>query len=306
MAEVLGSSHPARARFPPVIASSVGKTQVVGCTVGTELDTAEVRDALVAATERTAQLIRGAPDTSARVPGLTWTVGETAAHLVGGFAGYTGFVNGSRDAREDLARMLGTDSPPERAQVVNARMLQEIIERDGDRLADLLASAADRYLEAVAAYRLDEPILTWTGVPMTVPVMTSALLGELVLHGWDIARATGAQATVDRREALLVLAGVVALVPEYIDRQKTRGLHVTYELRFRGGRRYVIAIDDGTAQIDPPSPRVDCWISADPAAFLLVGYGRVSQWSQALRGRVFSGGHKPWLGLQFGKLLTKV
>lgn len=292
--------------MPGGISSSVGKAQVLRCTVGTELDTAEARTALVAATERTVQLIRGAPDTSATVPGLTWTVGETAAHLVGSFAGYTGFVDGSRDAGEDLARMPGTDAPAERAQVVNARMLQEITERDRDHLADLLASAAEGYLKAAAAHRLDEPILTWTGVAMTVPVMTTALLGELVLHGWDIARATGAQPTIARRDALLVLAGVVALVPEYVDRERTRGLHVTYEVRFRGGRRYVIAIDDGTAQIDPPSARVDCWISADPAAFLLVGYGRVSQWSQALRGRVFSGGRKPWLGLQFGNLLTKV
>ncbi|MBW3536589.1 MAG: maleylpyruvate isomerase family mycothiol-dependent enzyme [Actinobacteria bacterium] len=271
-----------------------------------DLDSAELRSALVAAAERTAQLIRSASDTSTPVPGLTWTVGETAAHLVGAFAGYAGFLDGSRDAVADLAGMPGANTPAERGDIMSARILQEITERDGDRLADLLASAVTGYLEAVEGRRLDEPILVWTGVAMTVPVMTSAMLGELLLHGCDIARATGARPTIDRHQALLVIAGIVALIPEYVDREKTRGLRVTYELRFRGGRRYVVAIDNGTAQIDPPGARVDCWISVDPAAFLLVGYGRVSQWGQTLRGRMLSGGRKPWLGLKFGQLVSKV
>lgn len=271
-----------------------------------DLDIAELRSALTAASERTAQLIRRAPDTSARVPGLTWTVGETAAHLVGAFSGYAGFVDGSRDAADDIASMSGTSAPAERGDVMTARILQEITERDGDHLADLLTSAVTRYLEAVEEHGSDAPILTWTGVAMTVPVMTSAMLGELLLHGWDIARATGAKSTIDRREALLVIAGIVAVIPEYVDREKTRGLRVTYELRFRGGRRHVVAIDNGTAQIDPPGARVDCWIWADPSTFLLVGYGRVGQWGQTLRGRMLSGGRKPWLGLKFGELVGKV
>lgn len=271
-----------------------------------DLDIAELHSALAAAAERTAQLIRSASDTSTPVPGLTWTVGETAAHLVGAFSAYAGFVDGSRDAADDLAGMPGTNTLAERGDIMGARILQEITERDGDRLADLLASAVTGYLEAVEGHRGDEPILVWTGVAMTVPVMTSAMLGELLLHGWDIARATGARPTIDRPEALLVIGGIVAHIPDYIDRETTLGLHVTYELRFRGGRRYVIAIDDGSAQIDPPNAPVDCWISADPATFLLVGYGRVSQWGQVLRGRMLSGGRKPWLGLKFGQLMGKV
>ncbi len=45
-------------------------------------------------------------------------------------------------------------------------------------------------------------------------------------------------------------------------------------------------------------------ISADPVAFLLVGYGRIGQWGQILRGKLVASGRKPWLGLGFGKLLT--
>jgi hypothetical protein len=63
-------------------------------------------------------------------------------------------------------------------------------------------------------------------------------------------------------------------------------------------------VDDGTATITEAENPVDCWISADPTAFLLVGYGRVSQWSQILRGRIVAGGRKPWLGAAFSQLLT--
>lgn len=96
------------------------------------------------------------------------------------------------------------------------------------------------------------------------------------------------------------------MVPEYVDRQKTAGLHLAYELRFRGGPRYRIEIDDGLAEVTTPGEKADCWISADPVAFLLVGYGRIGQWSQALRGKIVAGGRNPWLGLKFGGLLTGV
>ena len=49
----------------------------------------------------------------------------------------------------------------------------------------------------------------------------------------------------------------------------------------------------------------DCTISADPEAFLLVGYGRSSQWGPILRGKIFASGRKPWLGLKFNSLLVK-
>jgi hypothetical protein len=67
-----------------------------------------------------------------------------------------------------------------------------------------------------------------------------------------------------------------------------------------GGPRYLIAIDDGVAHVTGAGPRADCWISADPVAFLLVGYGRASQWSQIARGKLLAGGRKPWLGTAFG------
>jgi hypothetical protein len=67
-----------------------------------------------------------------------------------------------------------------------------------------------------------------------------------------------------------------------------------------------VHIDTGTATVSGPGHPPDCWIYADPAAFLLVGYGRTGQWGQILRGRLLAGGRKPWLALRFANLLTSV
>ncbi|MGI8407888.1 MAG: maleylpyruvate isomerase family mycothiol-dependent enzyme, partial [Actinomycetota bacterium] len=47
---------------------------------------------------------------------------------------------------------------------------------------------------------------------------------------------------------------------------------------------------------------VDCRISADPVAYLLVGFNRTSQWSAIAKGQLVAWGRKPWLSLTFAKL----
>ena len=168
----------------------------------------------------------------------------------------------------------------------------------------MIVPAAEEFAAAAARHGPDERILTSNGLSMTTQTMTAALLGELLIHGVDIARAAKTPWPISRAEALHVIAGVMAMVPDYLDRERAAGLHVSYELRFRGGPSYRITVDDGTAAVTAPGPRPDCWISADPVAFLLVGYGRTGQWTQIARGKLLAGGRKPWLGLAFGQLIT--
>jgi hypothetical protein len=154
------------------------------------------------------------------------------------------------------------------------RLLEEFTERDLARLAGMVVAAAEGFVAVSDRRPPDEPMLAFNGLPMTVPVMTAAMLGEQLIHGLDIARAVGVDWPISRTKALQVIAGVMAMVPDYVDRQKAAGLHAAYELRFRGGPRYRLTIDDGTAAVGPATGQADCWISADPVAYLLVGYGR--------------------------------
>jgi uncharacterized protein (TIGR03083 family) len=261
--------------------------------------------ALREAAARTAALLRTVPDPSRDVPGLTWNVGETAAHLVADLELSTALVTGEREPGglldEDTAEAI---TPTQVTIAANALQLAEFTERDPARLADRLVPAADAFIAAAARRPSDEPVLAANGISMTMPTMTATLLGELLIHGLDIARAANMPWRISRDDALLVIAGVIAMVPDYVDRAAAAGRHISYELRLRGGPRYRLTIDDGKAAVTEPEGRVDCRIVADPVAFLLVGYGRTGQVGQILRGKILAVGRKPWLGPAFGKMIT--
>jgi uncharacterized protein (TIGR03083 family) len=265
------------------------------------IDSQTAGQGLRQAAVRAAGLLRAVRPPDAAVPGLTWTVSETAAHMVAEVRDYAAFASGELDPGPPLA----PGEPAARRQAsANSAQLARFTERDLPRLADMLAPAAEDFLAAAARYGAGDRVRVSNGLSMTVPTMTAALLGELLIHGLDIARAAGLPWRISRAEALPVIAGVMALVPDYLDRQRAAGVRARYELRFRGGSRYQVTISHGAAEVTAPGPRPDCWISADPAAFMLVGYGRGSQWPQILRGRLVAGGRKPWLGPAFGGLIT--
>jgi hypothetical protein len=138
---------------------------------------------------------------------------------------------------------------------------------------------------------------------VTVPVMTAALLGEHVVHGLDITRAAGLPWAITPEDANMVLTGLMAMVPGYVDRKAAAGRHLSYGLRLRGGPGYRLSFDDGTLTVTEPGQKTDCVISADPVAFLLVGFGRTSQWGPIIRRKMVARGRKPWLGFGFGRLL---
>ena len=48
---------------------------------------------------------------------------------------------------------------------------------------------------------------------------------------------------------------------------------------------------------------MDCHISADPVAFLIVAYGRGSQWPPVLGGKITAWGRKPWRAFGLTRLL---
>jgi len=237
------------------------------------------------------------------VPGLVWNVAETAAHLVAELKIYDGIVRGIVHPRDDTARLAGP-RVAEPCAAATATHLTHFTERDVSRLADMLVPAVDDFLAAASCRDEDECIVTASGRAVTVSTMTTLLLGEQLVHALDIARAVRVPWAIGRADALQVIGGCMKVMPDYVDRDRAAGLRVAYELRFPDGLRYRLLIADGTATVTPAGGPVDCWIAADPAAYLLVSHGRVSQRSQILRGRIVVGGLKPWLGFAFGRLLT--
>jgi hypothetical protein len=68
-------------------------------------------------------------------------------------------------------------------------------------------------------------------------------------------------------------------------------------LRGESAARAVLTIEDGALTIAAPAvgQHADCYLSADPWAFLLVLYGRTGPLAPALAGRILAWGRRPWL-----------
>ena len=189
------------------------------------------------------------------------------------------------------------------------------VEADTERDPRVLAERIDlRCRDFLAS--LDAPLAEthhpWMveGVDATMTTLIGHLLSETIVHGYDIARADGRPWPITRAHAALALEAfllpvITGLDPRaVVDQEKARGLRATYELHFRGAGRHQFVFDDGSLTIEPSGARrVDCHISADPVALLLVGWGRRSQWPAIARGQIVAWGRKPWLGLRFRSLL---
>jgi SCP-2 sterol transfer family len=269
---------------------------------------AHARAALGRAVARSAQLWRSIADSAAPVPGLTWTAGQTAAHMVADMREYTEVL--TRYANGDEAAINIPEGSPARARtVVNDRHLIDVGERDLGRLAAMLEETAASYLavatdiEAIDTSERVE-VLTADGLVLEPAVMTCLLLGEQLIHGLDIARAGHRPWNIGRDDTLLVIPAVLSLAPQYLRPSRTKGLNISFEVRMRGGCRYRVAITDGTGVVTAAGKKADCVITADPVAFLLIGSGRVAQLPQILRGKLRAGGRKPWLAAKFGTLLA--
>lgn len=262
---------------------------------------ARARSALAAAVVRSAQLWRSIADSSAPVPGLAWTAGQTAAHVVADMGEYTEVL--TRHVNGETAELNIPDGSPARARnSANDRHLVDVPERDMRRLADLLEAAAAKYLAAASAIDTSERValLTADGLVLEPAVMTCLLLGEQLVHGLDIARAAHRPWNIERDDALLAIPAALSLVPKYL---RPRTTNASFELRLRGAPRYRVAIANGTGVVTVAGKKADCVITADPVTFLLLGLNRVPQLPQLLRGKLRAGGRKPWLAAKFGTLL---
>lgn len=260
------------------------------------------KDALHAAVDRTAELLRRVDNAAAPVPGLTWTAAETAAHMAGELRDYALALNRHTAGYMTHANR-PMETPSQMSAAVNARQLTEVPERNMSRLAAVLEESALAYLAAAAAADESAAIPTANGLVLSPSTMTSLLLGEQVVHGLDIARAARIGWEIDPADALKVIPGVLTVAPAYL-RRSAAGVRVSFELRIRGANPYRMAVENGSAVVTGAGAKTDCVITADPVAFLLIGYGRISQWSPILRGKLRAGGRKPWKATKFATLMA--
>lgn len=251
-------------------------------------------------------------------PGLgKWSIAELAVHLSQVWVAVPSLARAEPvrpgEASVGPARRSGAPSIASLAELdeLTTKTVQSEECRDLDVLADRIETRATEYLTSCEGASPQER-RTWMvrGTEVDLQTLSVHLLSETLVHGYDIARADGQPWVVDRPHAALVIEGFMVPLLQVldpralVDQVKSAGLVATYEVRLRGAGSILFAFDNGCLSVRRPSgDHVDCHLSVDPAAMLLVAWGREGQWTQIARGRFLAWGRKPWLGLRLASLI---
>jgi uncharacterized protein (TIGR03083 family) len=251
-----------------------------------------VRTQLDHAATAVATRLRQIPDGSAKVPGLEWSASELGAHLVTEARRFERFGKG------------GGDPFPEGGVAdYNAGEIDDVDEVDLQQQAEIFEMDHAVFAEHARQRKADDPFM-WFDLPITWAEAGCIYLGELAIHSLDLARVMRRSYKIDRDAAVQISYGLLSILPSFVDKQAARGFTGSFELKLRGAVPVNLSFEDGKLMASlADGKRPDCKISADPEAFLLVGYGRISQWGPILRGKLLASGRKPWLGLKFSRLL---
>ncbi|MGP3991946.1 maleylpyruvate isomerase N-terminal domain-containing protein [Streptomyces sp. 3N207] len=260
----------------------------------------QARAALRDVVPRLVALVRSAPDTNSASVG-TWTVGDVAAHLSHVFRFDTDAVAG-RPVPEATVTTAGMAE-------VNAKMLAEDGEREPGVLADRINALASEFDDV--ASRSQAATVSWLqGARLPPSAVACHLLEECLIHGHDIAGATGRPWPIQRHHALLAVEGgalplIAALPPTaFLDQEKAGSFRARFELLLRGGGRTLMVFDRGSLTLDAECARdVDAHVSADPAALMLLFIGRQRIWKPLLEGKLATWGRQPW---KLARMLTVI
>ena len=264
----------------------------------------ESRQALAAVTLRTGELLRSAGDGAAPVKGSDWTLGEVGAHMAVALVAFTLAVRGETDV---LAPYIPpTDNFAERLRAVTSNTLALEPQREPGALGNVIEQRAEEFLSATADCPGDQAVPTpWYGerAHLSVATATAMLVGEQLMHGYDIARTISAPWPIGGEESRLVIRALTSMLPLVAKPERAALADIGYDIRIRGGPRFFVRVDKGKVTVEPsPSQAASCYISADPVAFLFVAYGRVNQWGPMAKGRLAAGGRRPWCALRFKDL----
>jgi uncharacterized protein (TIGR03083 family) len=282
----------------------------------TVTDWKQSQEALRQEVERVTALLRSVRDPAAPALGQ-WNIGELAMHLSQAWLAVPGLARGNLsrlyEVIPSIADVAGDSLMGDIWELGDLTMLgvRSDPERDPAVLADRIEQRAEEYFAECASCAPTE-LRPWfvegTRVPM--PTLTGHLLNETLMHGYDIARADGRKWRIEPLHAAMVIRHLFVPILRELDPRalvngkKAASLRAIYDVRIRGGDSLHFIFDDGQVRVEEPAARkVDCHISADPVAFVMIFWGRKSQWSAIATGKLMAWGRKPWLGPRFKSLI---
>jgi hypothetical protein len=238
---------------------------------------------------RFTELLRGNPGVTATAVG-NWTLPEVACHV-------SHVIEKDTDA---LARrpLPDVELSPAAVAVWTNSMLDDDPERDLTLLADRIDALGATFLGLQADPPTDA--VTWIGGAQLPPYAVAChLLEELLVHGYDAAKAARTRWRIAPAHAALAIVGagvpIMSASPRsWVKPSYDPRVHARVEFRLRGHERFALELDNGLhVELPPAHSRADTYLSADPAELLLVIFGRQSKLGALVRGKVIAWGRRP-------------
>jgi len=255
-------------------------------------DVFAARTRLEDAVHGVADLVRNAADLHQTVADGRWTIRDTTAHLTTIFGLYRELAAGAASPYQSLSR--------EACMAASDQLIADVSEDDPGKLTGLLVDSAERFLDETSELSGDHPVVYHCALPYDVFGLTGTLLGDVLLHGYDIAARIQRPWRIDAADAAVVLAAYAPLYCLIVDPDRTKGLDVAVSIDLRGGGPVVARFRDGQFAFEEATgDPVDATISADPVAFLMVGSGRLDRSAAIALGLMEVGGPLPHLAMAF-------
>lgn len=252
------------------------------------LTSSEVADALRRVTPWLQANLRQATDPTRPARGLTWTVGDVAAHVAALSHTYRELIEGGHAFALPVAR---------RHEVI-ADAMRAVPERNPSHLSHRITADLTAIADIIEA-KADGELGNWyAGTRLALASLAGLVLGEVLVHGWDIAITIDGDSTLDSNASRLASLAALAPTPLLLSES---GRHAVFSVAFciRGHGTTTLCFDRGNATVVVDSPlRADVSFAGAADRLLLWSYGRSGQLRPFLNGSVRVGGRRPWLVLR--------
>jgi uncharacterized protein (TIGR03083 family) len=263
----------------------VAPAEVAMADVATDPSVEAACQALLRWTSRVADVLGRLREPGAGAIGV-WSVAETAAHLALSAPYFLRVAQGLVPAEE-------VEDLDDNAAATVAAVRAEP-ERDLAKLAERILGNERRLVDQARHSTGDPLVSPFCRTSMPLSAMLGVELGELVVHGRDLARAAGLPWPIEPADAALALAGGLHCLPAMLDRERAAERRLRCQVHIRHGISAVVVIDRGELHLEEPPQRVDCHLTVEPVTFLLLMFGRVGQARAVLSGAMIPWGRRPW------------
>jgi uncharacterized protein (TIGR03083 family) len=260
-------------------------------------DATELWQRVDVAQERFFQLARSiGPDVVGT--GTVWSTRDVVAHLLTVMERYT---------NRDIRSREGLGDTPRAVDALNDLEMRPLVGVSMDELLVRLKAQMDRIREAFSPESIDlhERYPFHGGITVDAAGGVANLMGEFLVHGYDLATAAGRPWPITPRDGLLINNLGVQVMPAYRRPAAKGALDLLW--RIPGAADWVIAFDNGRVVSRPADAgeRVDVIMTAPPETLLLFMYQRIGPVAALRRGLRVSGGRRPWRIAKLQKFMEK-